>query len=266
MGIHDSNSSLLPYLIQSEGGFALNSTGTWCVAMHPMEAAHFMEDEIGLMVYYNLDAFFRPVKTSNFMGGLEFEKYSGLIGRFSGADKIPAFNFPVYERVLSNCKQFILPAIVRGTGQFPDSSARAEDGNKIYRYTDIVSEKSIPEFFKNPEKAYAVLNLSLAIQTRVTLERAGVNDGVKIYIEGGFRKNDAYCSLLSALFPKSEIVLSGLREATAFGAALLGKAALEGKNIMELKGDFKIESEDINTLSMTGINAYYKAWLEKARS
>ncbi len=266
VGIHDSNSSLLPYLIQSGGGFALNSTGTWCVAMHPMEDVEIKKDEIGLMVYYNLDAFFRPVKTSNFMGGLEFEKYSGLIMNLSGTNRIPPFNISIYERVTSERKQFIMPAIIRGTGQFPDSKARTVDGNKICFYADIASGKSIPEFLKDPETAYAVLNLSLAVQTRVTLERAGVKDNVMIYIEGGFRKNEAYYSLLSALFPKSEIILSSLSEATAFGAALLGKAALEGKNIMELKDDFQIELKDIKPLSIAGIDAYYESWIENARS
>jgi sugar (pentulose or hexulose) kinase len=41
MGIHDSNSSLLPYLVKGHGNFVLNSTGTWCVAMHPAAEVPF---------------------------------------------------------------------------------------------------------------------------------------------------------------------------------------------------------------------------------
>ena len=36
-GIHDSNASLLPYMISMDEAFLLNSTGTWCVIMNEKE-------------------------------------------------------------------------------------------------------------------------------------------------------------------------------------------------------------------------------------
>ena len=61
MGIHDSNASLLPYLIKSEEDFVLNSTGTWCVIMRPSRDVQFGDEDIGRVVFYNLDAFTHPV-------------------------------------------------------------------------------------------------------------------------------------------------------------------------------------------------------------
>ncbi|MCK5643620.1 MAG: carbohydrate kinase, partial [Gammaproteobacteria bacterium] len=52
LGLHDSNSSLVPYLIKSREKFVLNSTGTWCVAMSPQDQINFTEDQLGKLVFY----------------------------------------------------------------------------------------------------------------------------------------------------------------------------------------------------------------------
>ena len=79
MGIHDSNASLLPYLAKETEDFTLNSTGTWCVVMHPAPNFDLDPEDIGEVAFFNQAATLEPVKTCIFLGGLEFETYSDLI-------------------------------------------------------------------------------------------------------------------------------------------------------------------------------------------
>jgi sugar (pentulose or hexulose) kinase len=58
MGIHDSNSALLPHFAKKgKQKFILNSTGTWCVIMNPVEKYGFAPDELGKGVFFNISAF-----------------------------------------------------------------------------------------------------------------------------------------------------------------------------------------------------------------
>ncbi|MCK5672836.1 MAG: carbohydrate kinase, partial [Spirochaetales bacterium] len=119
-GIHDSNSSLLPYLINGEENFILNSTGTWCVVMHPTKELSFTKEELGKMVFYNISANRGLVKTAIFMGGLEFETYTEILKKLHNRDDYPKFDLKLTEQILHESSNFILPGVVKGAGQFPD--------------------------------------------------------------------------------------------------------------------------------------------------
>ncbi len=261
MGIHDSNASLLPYLLQMKKDFVLNSTGTWCVAMHPMDRVFFTDDEIGKSVFYNLSAFGTPVKTAFLMGGLESETYTELFRKLHGAGTYPEIGSEVYAGVLRERQLFILPGVVKGSGQFPDSEPRVFDHGSWYPLAKIRTGEAVPPFFRDYPRALAVLNLSLAIQTRVALERVGLARGVEIFTEGGFRNNMDYNTLLRALSPGSPAFLTDLKEATSFGAALVGKAAREGIDVRTLRDTFEISVQEVPDRGFPGLPDYRDAFL-----
>ncbi len=263
MGIHDSNAALLPYLLQHPEGFVLNSTGTWCVVMHPGQELGFGPDEIGKVVFFNQDVFGRPVKTAIFMAGLEYETWSALIRETSAAGAAPPFDPALYARIVRERRLFILPGVTPGTGQFPDSAPRVVEGERVIPLADVRAGRQVPAFLRDARTAYAVLNLSLAFQTRVALHRAGAHDGEAIFTEGGFRKNDDYNALLQALFPASQTFLTNLEEASGFGAALLAKAAAERRDIRELGAEFEIERRRVPPCSLEGLEAYGEALLAR---
>ena len=147
LGIHDSNASLLPYLIQIKEDFVLNSTGTWCAVMHPAEEITFDEEEIGKLVYFNLDVHSRPVKTSILLGGLEFETWSKLLKRTNNEDGFPPFDPELYKSVIAERKYFIFPGIVKGTGQFPESEPRVYEEGEEYSFGEI-EKGNMPAFFQ----------------------------------------------------------------------------------------------------------------------
>lgn len=272
MGIHDSNASLLPYLVKDSGtDFVVNSTGTWCVLMHPQEEYGFAPDELGKVVFFNRSAYNKPVKTAIFLGGKEYEVWTGLFraeaapGATALASRPPASAAPtpaLYARILAERSAFILPEIVPGSGQFPGSIPQAVEAGRRYRLADIEAGRARPVFMDDPASAEAVLNLSLALQTMVALERAGLSPGQTIFTEGGFRNNRDYNAILAAALPANPVYLTDMSEATSFGAALTGLAALEKTTPSALGGLFSITR--IPAEPMPGLDdfaAYRERWL-----
>ncbi len=262
MGIHDSNAALLPYLLKTREDFVLNSTGTWCVAMHPVKEISFSRDEIGKVVFYNLDAFFNPVKTAIFLGGLEFERYISLFNKINGEKPFPPFDPRLYRQIIKEAESFILPGVLRGTGQFPDSLPGVRLKERFIPLEIIESGEEVPALFRDFARAYAVLNLSLAIQNRVCLERIGINLGSSIFVEGGFRKNPDFNALLTAFFPSSPLFLTNLNEASAFGAAILARLAVEKEEAQEIASYFNIESSRIEPVVMAGLDSYTEKFMK----
>ena len=261
MGIHDSNASLLPYLIkEKKGGFVLNSTGTWCVLMRPSDSFGFAPEELGKVVFFNRSAYNEPVKTAIFLGGKEYEVWSKLIGP-AGVPGGAAAS-AVYASVLASRTEFILPEIVPGSGQFPGSVSQAVEAGRRYLFADLEKGGTGPAFLADRARAEAVLNISLALQTLVALERTGLSGGEKIFTEGGFRNNPEYNALLAAALPENPIYLTDMAEATSFGAALTGLAALEGKTPSDFGGLFEIHAAAVPPMpGIPGFEAYKAEWL-----
>jgi sugar (pentulose or hexulose) kinase len=271
MGIHDSNASLLPHLAKKKGvDFVLNSTGTWCVLMHPQESYGFSPDELGKVVFFNRSAYNKPVKTAIFLGGMEYEAWTRALserdpeGAASACRDEPRAE--VYRSVLSSASEFILPELVPGSGQFPGSMPRAVQDGRAYALADIVSGSAVPPFMKDGERALAALNISLALQTLVALERSGLAAGTEVFTEGGFRKNSGYNAILAAALGLArgagEAYLTDISEATAFGAAMTAVAALERTKPDSLGDRFDIEYKPVKPMEMLGdIGKYRAAWL-----
>ncbi len=261
VGIHDSNASMLPYIISMKEPFLLNSTGTWCVIMNEKEKVKFEEDELGKVVFYNLNAFWKPIKTAIFLGGMEFEHYTDILQRMHGRSDFPAFNEEVYQKIILDNNKFILPSVARGIGQFPQSEPRVIENGKIISLAEIDKGITIPAFFSSYEEALAVLNLSLAIQTRVSFDRADITKGMQVFTEGGFSRNDSYNTLLTSFYPDSKFYLTDLKEASAFGAAICGKAAKENFDIKSLGAFINIERKSVDGNNLKGLDAYYRKFI-----
>ena len=262
MGIHDSNAALLPYTIAMGEKFLLNTTGTWCVVMHEEKHATFAKDELGKTVFFNLNAFGHPVKTTIFLGGLEYQKVLEAICKVNGLKNFDIdFNAELCSEIFIAQKLFVLPTVQKGSGQFPNSIARVIENGVTYLFDDIAQGKTLPPSFKNPERALIALIASLVIQTKICFDRSGMCEKLPVFTEGGFRKNTTYNALLSSLYPHSEFYLSGMDEASAFGAAILGKAALAKVTPMELKSMISIDKVAVPKANISGFDDYMKTWL-----
>ncbi|MDR2631894.1 MAG: carbohydrate kinase [Spirochaetaceae bacterium] len=262
LGIHDSNSSLLPHFAKKgETGFVLNSTGTWCVIMNPVKHYGFAPEELGKVVFFNISAFRGPVKTAIFLGGQEFETWSGVLKALHKREDLPPYDQARYLSLLEKKNCFLLPELTAGTGQFPLSKPRVVEDGKEYSFEDINRGRALPPCFTDYEAGFAALRISLVMQTLTALERTGLVPGVEVFTEGGFRKNEAYNALLSASLRDNRVFLTDIAEATALGAAMTAKMALTGKGLSALSADFDVEYKEVAKSNIPALFPYREAWL-----
>jgi len=263
MGIHDSNSALLPHFAKKgTRGFILNSTGTWCVIMNPVEKYEFKPDELGKVVFFNISANGTPLKTAIFLGGLEFETWSQLFSSHHKRSDNPEWNENLYRSILKEKKLFLLPELTQGSGQFPDSRARITENGRNY-YFDSLETAQKPPCFSDYEKLFASLRISLVMQTITALKRAGLDDACEIFTEGGFRKDESYSRLLSSALA-NKVFLTDISEASALGAAMIAKMALKKISLSDLSSDFEISYNEQSKGFFPELEEYRKAWLSEA--
>ncbi|MDR2071830.1 MAG: carbohydrate kinase [Spirochaetaceae bacterium] len=274
LGIHDSNSSLLPHFAKKgETGFVLNSTGTWCVIMNPVKKYGFAPEELGKVVFFNVSAFGKPIKTAIFLGGQEFESWSALIAARHGESGVPGWNEELYRTILAEKRLFLLPEITAGSGQFPGSRARIVEDGRAYFFDDMQralavpgesgGEAAFPPCFTDRGILFAILRISLVMQTLTALERTGIS-GRQIYTEGGFRRDQAYNRLLSSALTDNGVFLTGIAEATALGAAITAKMAIGGQSLTDMAGDFEVEYRPVEKDHIPELGTYRNAWLAEA--
>ncbi|MCX8170431.1 MAG: FGGY family carbohydrate kinase [Candidatus Bathyarchaeota archaeon] len=236
-GIHDSNACLLPYLIRGRE-FLLASTGTWCVFMHPGEEFSPKSDDLHRDVLYYIDPYGRPVRSSRFKGGFEYDYYTAIIrGKFFvNLDNI-SFDENILNSILTRREDFIAPGLVEGSGQFQRSKAR------------IIGDS----FNRGAREAYHLLNLYLAVESYVAINLIAEKKKLDIVVQGGFAKNNIYLSILSALFPESRILKSSFPEATGLGAAICAECSSSGikphevhVGMLEEGGEIEIPKPEID--------------------
>ena len=269
-GIHDSNASLLPYIARgSDKDFILNSTGTWCVCMHPDVSENaksfYNPDDIGKTVFFNRSALDTPVKTAIFVGGMEVDTYVRLYQKINKTDAFPVSDMQTVQKILSEKRIFLVPGVLPESGVFPLSAAGIYEDGIFYPLNEMLSGKSVPKVFFNEKLFFALLDISIAIQTETSVGCVGFSDTTSLYTEGGFRKNRLYNELFSSIFPSNSVALTTMKEATATGCAMSALMALTGKSCTEL-GDFiKIEHVPIKKTEINDYEAYKAAWLTAAQ-
>ncbi|QCG89026.1 FGGY-family carbohydrate kinase [Azospirillum sp. TSH100] len=194
-GIHDSNASLLPHILGRQAPLSVVSTGTWVIALSvggAMGGALARLDPARDMLA-NVDALGRPVPSSRFMGGREYDLLTGR----SGAVPSPAETGRVLDGAV-----MALPTFSPGTGPFPSHTGR---------WTADPASLS-------PGERAAAASLYLALMTGEML--GAMAAGGPTIVEGPFARNDLFLEALGALTGRPVLASSGTT-GTSAGAALL---------------------------------------------
>ncbi|KQV65248.1 FGGY-family carbohydrate kinase [Rhizobium sp. Root1220] len=192
-GIHDSNASLLPHLVNRQAPFAVISTGTWVVSFGVGGDLDHLDPKRDTLA--NVDAYGRAVPSSRFMGGREFETLSAEIGPVS-KDKASIAIAPVIEKGM-----MLLPNVALGSGPF---------SGQIRRW--------INDDGATAEERYAAACLYLALMSEACLDLIGAKGPV--VVEGPFSINETYLAVLASLIDRDVIAVPG-STGTSAGAALL---------------------------------------------
>jgi sugar (pentulose or hexulose) kinase len=195
-GIHDSNASLYPHLLQRQAPFSVVSTGTWVIAMSIGGRAASLDAARDCLL--NVNAFGDPVPSARFMGGREF---STLV---EGKEDCTDAHF---ADVLDS-GVMLLPSVQQGSGPFPHRE-----------HSWIGNEAEL-----TPGQRFAAVSLYLAMMSAICLELTGAAG--PIIVEGPFAKNRIFGAMLSVATGRAVLASSGAT-GTSIGAALLAAEGMK---------------------------------------
>jgi len=195
-GIHDSNASLLPYVLGEAPPFSVISTGTWVIAMSIGGATVPLDPDLDSLI--NVTALGDPAPSARFMGGREHDLAAG------GAYPDPTPQD--LEDVLSE-QIMLLPAVAPETGPFKGRQSRWIG----------------PEPDVKTGKRGAAVALYLALVSAECLSNIG--HAGAIIVEGPFAGNQLYLEMLAAVTASAVYRASGTTGTSAGAAMLAGGGA-----------------------------------------
>jgi len=204
IGLHDSSAALVPYLFNFSEPFVLISTGTWCITLNPFTDSILTSEQLknDCLCYLQYEG--KPVKASRLFSGFEHEQQVKRIAAHFNTDAIKYKNVSFNRAIVASLKSRIVP---------PDVIF---DGKK-----SLFGSRNLNDF-KNDTEAYHQLIMDLvqiqAWSTRLVLNDASVR---RIFVDGGFSKNNVYMNLLALAFPGMEVFAASMAQATALGAAIV---------------------------------------------
>jgi sugar (pentulose or hexulose) kinase len=218
-GIHDSSSSLVPYLQYAKEKFILVSTGTWCINMNPFNTEPLTASQLGndCLSYMTTDQ--KHVKSSRVLMGhihdLILIRLNEYFGMPEGSHKdIPA-DFDLIDKRIASGKGIFFTD--RGKNCFMDNPVDLSVfAGYREAYHQMVADLS----------ELCIESINLIIPSRDEIRN--------IYVTGGFARNSIFMQYVASRMPGKRILRSEIDNATAMGAALimLDKILVNGdKNI-----------------------------------
>jgi len=204
IGIHDSSSSLVPYLKNSANPFILISTGTWCIFMNPFNDESLTAEQLKKDGLCYMSTRQKQVKSARLFMGHIHDVNSDRIATHFGV------NADYFKSVKAN-ESLILKLLRKRV--FFIHGIPAD-------YVDSTVDLSA---FNSYEEAYHQIIIDLTYQCLDSLELVvPKKDSTRsIYVTGGFARNEIFVRLLAALLPWKSVFTSEIDNATALGAAII---------------------------------------------
>ena len=202
IGLHDSSAALVPYLKAVKKSFILLSTGTMNVALNPFCNQSLLESELnqGCLNYMTPNG--QAVKASRFFMGGAHEQLSKSIASYF------------------DCSSDFFKTIDYDPLEF-DQTTPLSNTNWSISSTDFSLPKEIFKNYSSPTEAYyAIMKTLLQIQfTSLAFILRGVKIE-RIYLDGGFQKNQIFIKHLARSFADLEVYCNDFSLGAALGAAL----------------------------------------------
>ncbi len=228
-GIHDSNASLLPYVLARDLPFGVVSTGTWVIAMALGGRSVPLDPDLDTLI--NVTALGDPAPSARFMGGREHDLATG------GSYPEPT---PGDLADVLTGEVMLLPAVVPDTGPFKGSHMRW-----------LGAEPASGTGARG-----AAVALYLALVTAQCLYNIG-HEGVLI-VEGPFAGNRLYLEMLNVA-SGAQVHTSSGTTGTSLGAALLVQS--DNAPSVALEPAVRVEAERAAALA-----SYASAWRDAVQA
>jgi sugar (pentulose or hexulose) kinase len=223
VGLHDSSSALIPYLVCFDEPFVLISTGTWAISLNPFNTAPLTREELECDCLCYLQYRGTPVKASRLFAGHNHDEQVERIAAHFNQDKSRYFNMAFDKAAMEKI----------------DVMTELKAGAKSVLAKLKFASRDLSQF-EDDIVAYHQLVFDLVVQQYVSTQLVLRGTSVqKLFVDGGFSNNDVYMNLLAAFFSGMQVYASSIPQATAIGAALAIHEAWNAedfpKNIIDLK-------------------------------
>jgi sugar (pentulose or hexulose) kinase len=217
IGIHDSSASLAPYILNSPEPFILISTGTWCINMNPFNHEPLTAKQLRRDCLCYMSVSMKPVKSSRFfLGHIHDVNVKMLEDHF----RVVAGH---YKSVKADAR-LVKELISRSKGIscfFPDGLPK-----------DYVAEAADLKKFASFKEAYHQLMIDLTglVIESIKLIVPEEDRTMRLYITGGFSKNEIFTGLIASAFEGKSVYTSEIDNATSLGAAMVISKGIGGKS------------------------------------
>lgn len=221
IGIHDSSSSLVPYIRGSKEKFLLISTGTWCINMNPFNHTPLTAQQLKSDCLSFLSIEQNPVKSSRlFMGHIHDVNCKRLSDHFEVAED-------EFKRVKTD-DHYMLELL-----KDKESNRKFFVGDMPADYIDTSVDLSQ---FKDYDEAYHQFMFDLTLLNAASIDLVSIaEDGVKnFFVSGGFARNEMFVRLLANFYPDKNIYTSEVDNSSAMGAALVVWDKMSGTSLPEI--------------------------------
>lgn len=206
-GIHDSSSSLVPYVYGSNENFILISTGTWCITMNPFNDEPLTNEQLKreCTSYLSIDR--KPVKSSQlFMGKIHDLNLKRINDHFGTPEDR-------YKKVFLDMK------LLRNRLQSGNGTRRffihLEEGEYLDNSVDLAGFHSFDEAYH-----HLIFDLTELCIEAIDLVIGNSEEIQNYFVTGGFARNEIFMRYLATRCSDKSIFLSEIDNATALGAAL----------------------------------------------
>ncbi|WP_369753948.1 FGGY-family carbohydrate kinase [Flavobacterium sp. WC2409] len=208
VGLHDSSSAIIPYMINFTEPFVLLSTGTWSISMNPFNETPLTFDEMQYDCLCYLQYKKKPVKAARLFAGNEHEVQTKKLASHFGVP-LDTYKQVLYDKkIISKLREINLKKYSSKVNKY-----------KILRESPF-GKRNLGDF-ENYEIAYHQLLLDIIAQQIISTQLVIHNSPVKkVFVDGGFSKNSIFMNLLAEAFPEMEVYAASMAQASALGAAL----------------------------------------------
>ncbi|NDC78747.1 MAG: carbohydrate kinase [Chitinophagia bacterium] len=186
IGLHDSSSALIPYLLSIPEPFMLLSTGSWSICLNPFNDEPLNRDELDqdCLCYLTYDG--RPVKASRLNAGFRHEAAVKELSARHG----------------------LAEAFFQQIGWDPELVANIRSGHPA-------------EGMSSPEAEYYAF-MDALLQEQARKIRLVASEAPRhLYVDGGFSRNSVFMGMLRQEFPEWIVRAAEVGQSTALGAAII---------------------------------------------
>ncbi|MEQ9218285.1 MAG: FGGY family carbohydrate kinase [Cyclobacteriaceae bacterium] len=208
-GVHDSSSTLIPYINSTNEPFMLVSTGTWSICMNFFNEASMTSEELKADCLNFLSIRGTSVKASRLLLGKHLSEQAKILSDYYQVDYQSYKNLKwnsSYTTKRTDTKQLLFDHSLIKPERFGYQNSAHPDLSIFDSYEDAL----LNLFDELTDLQIASLELAI-----------GKSEIRKVYLDGGISSSEVFVTFLTKKLPDFEIYSTSFALGSALGAALL---------------------------------------------